>query len=41
MTRTTARHENYRLPFGGTVTVLGAPMGSITIEGWQKNEIDI
>ncbi len=40
-TRTTTRHENYRLPFGGTVTVLGAPVGSITIEGWQKNEIDI
>src|SRR6185503_7437872 len=41
MTRTTTRHENYRLSFGGTVTVLGAPAGSITIEGWQKNEIDI
>ena len=41
MTRTTTRHENYRLGFGGTVTVLGAPVGSITIEGWQKNEIDI
>ena len=41
MTRTTTRHENYRLPFGGTVTVVGAPVGSISIEGWQKNEIDI
>lgn len=41
MTRTTTRHENYRLPFGGTVSVVGAPVGSITIEGWQKNEIDI
>jgi hypothetical protein len=41
MTRTTTRHENYRLAFGGTLTVLGAPAGSITIEGWQKNEIDI
>jgi len=41
ITRTTTRHENYRLSFGGTVTVLGAPAGSIIIEGWQKNEIDI
>jgi hypothetical protein len=41
MTRTTTRHENYRLSYGGTVTVVGAPVGAITIEGWQKNEIDI
>ena len=41
MTRSTTRHENYRLSYGGTVTVVGAPAGSITIEGWQKNEIDI
>jgi hypothetical protein len=41
MTRTTTRHENYRLSYGGTVTVVGAPAGAITIEGWQKNEIDI
>ncbi|HYW69905.1 MAG TPA: hypothetical protein VE961_02650 [Pyrinomonadaceae bacterium] len=41
ITRTTTRHENYRLPFGGTVTVVGAPAGSLTIEAWQKSEIDI
>jgi hypothetical protein len=41
MTRTTTRHENYRLSYGGTVTLIGAPAGAITIEGWQKNEIDI
>jgi len=41
MTRTTTRHENYRLSYGGTVTLVGAPAGAITIEGWQKNEIDI
>ena len=41
ITRTTTRHENYRLPFGGTVTIVGAPVGSISVEGWQKNEIDI
>ena len=41
ITRTTNRHENYRLSYGGTVTLVGAPAGAITIEGWQKNEIDI
>ncbi|HYX29288.1 MAG TPA: hypothetical protein VE863_12040, partial [Pyrinomonadaceae bacterium] len=41
MTRTTTRHESYRLSFGGTVTLIGAPAGSITIEGWQKNEVDL
>ena len=41
ITRTTTRHENYRIGFGGTVTIVGAPAGSISIEGWQKNEIDI
>ena len=41
LTRTTARHETYRLPFGGTVTLSGAPAGSIIIEGWQRSEIDI
>ena len=41
ITRTTTRHENYRLSYGGTLTVVGAPVGAITIEGWQKNEIDI
>jgi hypothetical protein len=41
LTRTTTRHENYRLSYGGTVSVIGAPAGAITIEGWEKNEIDI
>ena len=41
ITRTTTRHENYRFSYGGTVTITGAPVGAITIEGWQKNEIDI
>lgn len=41
MTRTTTRHENYRLSYGGTVELMGAPAGAITIEGWQQNEIDI
>jgi len=41
MTRTTTRHETYRLQFGGTVTLSAAPAGSIIIEGWQRNEVDI
>ena len=41
MTRTATRHENYRLAFGGTLSVIGGPVGAITIEGWQKSEIDI
>jgi hypothetical protein len=38
--RTASRHENIRFGYGGTVTILGAPKGSIKVEGWQRNEID-
>lgn len=41
LVRTTTRHESRRLGYGSTVTILGAPNGSITIEGWNKNEVDI
>jgi hypothetical protein len=41
LTRTTTRHDTRRLGFGGTVTIVGAPVGSITIEGWQRNEVDV
>ena len=41
LTRTTIRHESHRLAYGGTVTVVGAPAGSIIIEGWPRNEVDI
>ena len=41
MTRTTVRHETVRLPFGGTLTISGPPMGSIIIEGWQRSELDV
>jgi hypothetical protein len=41
LSRTTTRHENRRLNYGGSVTLVGAPAGAITIEGWQRNEIDI
>src|SRR5262252_3853147 len=41
ITRTATRHEAYRLPPGGTVTLSAAPAGSIVIEGWQQNAVDL
>ena len=41
LTRTTTRHENRRFAYGGTVTIVGAPAGSITIQGWDRNEVDV
>src|SRR6267143_2738277 len=41
LVRTTIRHELRRFAYGGTLTVVGAPDGSITIEGWPRREIDI
>lgn len=39
--RTTTRREVRRLGFGGSVTIYGAPAGSVTIEGWSKSEVEI
>ena len=41
LVRTTVRHELRRFAYGGTVTLIGAPEGSITIEGWPRSEVDI
>ena len=41
LVRTTLRHEQRRFGYGGTLTLVGAPEGSITIEGWNQNEVDI
>ena len=41
LTRTTTRHETRRMGYGSTITLLGAPVGSITIEGWNKAEVEI
>lgn len=41
LTRTTTRHESLRFGYGGTVTIVGAPVGSLTIEGWQRNEVEV
>jgi hypothetical protein len=39
--RTTTKHEVRRFAYGGTLTIVGAPEGSITVEGWSRNEVDI
>jgi hypothetical protein len=39
--RTTTRRETHRLGYGGSVTVYGAPEGSVTVEGWSKDEVEI
>jgi hypothetical protein len=41
LTRTTTRRENRRFSYGGTVTLIGAPKGSVTIEGWPRNEVEL
>lgn len=41
LTRTTRRHESGRLNYGGTVTLVGAPRGAVTVEGWQRNEVEV
>lgn len=35
------RHETRRFAYGGTVTIVGPPTGSIAIEGWERNEVEI
>ncbi|HRH47004.1 MAG TPA: hypothetical protein PKY82_35485 [Pyrinomonadaceae bacterium] len=39
--RTTYKNDTIELGAGGTLTIIGAPNGSITIEGWNKNEVEI
>jgi hypothetical protein len=41
LVRTTTRLETRRLGYGGTLTLIGAPDGSIAIEGWSRNEVEI
>lgn len=41
LTRTTTRRETHRFSYGGTVTVIGAPRGSVTVEGWSRNEVEL
>ncbi|MDX6290211.1 MAG: hypothetical protein QOH42_2010, partial [Blastocatellia bacterium] len=39
--RTTTLHDTRRLGYAGAVTIVGAPAGSITIEGWQRSEVEV
>lgn len=39
--RSATKHETRSLSYGSSITILGAPSGSITIEGWNKSEVDI
>ena len=39
--RTTTRRETKRLGYGGSVTIYGAPEGSVTVEGWSKDEVEV
>jgi hypothetical protein len=41
LSRTTTRHEARRLGYGSTLTLVGAPAGSITVEAWARDEIDV
>ncbi len=39
--RTTTRQETRRLGYGSSITLYGAPEGSIIIEAWPKSEVEI
>ena len=39
--RTTYKTETVEFGVAGTVSIIGAPAGSIVIEGWQKNAVEI
>lgn len=39
--RTTYKTDKFDFGAGGTLSVAGAPNGSIRVEGWSKNEIEI
>jgi hypothetical protein len=39
--RTTYKTETVEFDAGGTVSIIGAPVGSVVVEGWQKNAVEI
>lgn len=39
--RTATRRETKRLGHGGTLTLSGAPEGSVAVESWPKNEAEV
>ena len=41
LTRSSTQREIRRFSYGGTVTVIGAPRGAVTVEGWARNEVEL
>ena len=41
LTRTATRREVGRFAYGGTVTLIGAPRGAVTVEGWSRSEVEV
>lgn len=41
LTRNTRRQETRHFPYGGTVTLIAAPRGSVTVEGWSRSEVEV
>src|ERR1043166_1648232 len=41
LTLSTRRHESSHFSCGGTVTLIGAPRGSVTVEGWNRDEVEL
>lgn len=41
LTRTSTRRESRHFSYGGTVTLIAAPRGSVTVEGWPRNEVEL
>ncbi|MCW5960770.1 MAG: hypothetical protein KIS76_11470 [Pyrinomonadaceae bacterium] len=39
--RTTYKTDSVKSGAGGTLSIIGSPKGSISIEGWQKRDVDI
>jgi len=39
--RTSTRRETRRFSYGGTVSLIAAPRGSVTVEGWTRNEVEL
>jgi len=41
LTRTTRRQETRHFSYGGTVTLIAAPKGNVTVEGWSRSEVEL
>jgi len=41
LTRTSRRQETRRFSYGGTITLIAAPRGNVTVEAWSRNEVEL